>query len=58
MRPRSRATVPERLEVGVELRADAADLAPGDPAGDTEGLHQFVDLASRDAVHPRLITTA
>jgi hypothetical protein len=43
--------VAERLQVPVELGADAADLALADAGRDTERLHEVVDLAGADAVH-------
>ena len=44
--------VPERLQVAVEVGADAADLALGDARCRAERLDQVVDLASADAVDP------
>ena len=43
--------VPERLERLVELRADAAHFALGDPRRRAERLDEVVDLAGRHAVH-------
>ncbi len=42
--------LPELADSTVELGADAADLALGDPSVDAQGPDQIVDLASRDPV--------
>jgi len=44
----------ERLEVAVELGADAAHLRLGDPRARPERFDQVVDLAGRHPVDPRL----
>ena len=43
--------VAEGLEIGVELGADAAHLALGDPRAHAQGLDQVIDLAGAHAVH-------
>jgi hypothetical protein len=43
--------VPERPQALVELAADTADFALGDPRRGPQGLHEVVDLAGTHAVH-------
>ena len=46
--------VAEGLDSLVQLGADAAHLAPGDPRGDLQRGHQVVDRASGDPLHAGL----
>jgi hypothetical protein len=45
------SSVAERLEIAVELAADAADFALGDPARHAERFDEVVDLAGAHAMH-------
>jgi hypothetical protein len=45
------ASVAERVKVPVQLGADPADLALGNPAAHAQGLDEVVDLPSADTMH-------